>query len=186
MNSPLAALALALLLAGCAASRAPREAADDARFARVEAAMADGRREEARTLLAALAADYPTLAGPLVNLGILAAADGRDEEAESAFRQALAMEPGHAVAWAELGIVLRRQGRFGEADAAYRAALEAAPDYALAWRNRGVLLDLYLDRPGEALDCYERYLALGDQRDAEVTAWVAELRLRLSSRVAGR
>lgn len=183
--------ALLLLLSGCAVSpdrpgHAPH--ADDRRFERAATAMQQGPQQDALELLDDLAADYPTLSGPWVNLGILHAAAGRDEDAEAAFRRAIEVSPRHPVAHAELGIVLRRQGRFVEADEAYRQALALDPDYALAWRNRGVLLDLYLGRPAEALACYERYLELvgGKDADEQVARWVAELRLRSDSRVATR
>jgi Flp pilus assembly protein TadD len=139
-------------------------------------------------LLTALVADYPTLPGPLLNLGIQHAAAGRDEDAERALLQAVELAPGDQVAWAELGIVRRKLGRFAAADEAYRTSLELDPGYALAWRNRGVLLDLYLGRPAEAQECYERYLELvgGKSADEQVARWVAELQLRNSSRVATR
>lgn len=183
--------ALLVLLSACAAPQGPAgnsPSADDRRFDRAAAAMQQGPQEDALALLDDLAADYPTLSGPWVNLGILHAAAGRDEQAEAAFVHAIELSPQHAIAHAELGIVLRRQGRFAEADEAYREALALDPEYALAWRNRGVLLDLYLGRPAEALECYERYLELvgGMDADEQVARWVAELRLRTDSRVATR
>jgi tetratricopeptide (TPR) repeat protein len=184
-------LAAAWLLAACATpGPGPHAGAslDDRRFDRAAAAVAAGVESESLPLLRDLAADYPTLAGPEINLGIVHAAAGRDTEAEAHFRRALGVAPGHAAAWSELGIVLRRQGRLAEADEAYLRALAADPDYPLAWRNRGVLLDLYLGRPDDALECYQRYLELAGGRDADplVARWVAELELRSGSRVAGR
>lgn len=186
----IAILAL-LALAGCGTlpgARSGGDAAADPRFDRAALALQTGIADEAEHLLDGLATDYPELSGPLLNLGILHAAAGRFEAAEEAFRRAIEVAPADAVAHAELGIVLRHQGRFMEADAAYREALALQPDYALAWRNRGVLLDLYLGRPAEALQCYERYLDLvgGLEADEQVARWVAELQLRSNSRVATR
>lgn len=181
----------ALLLAGCASpAHGPDSAAappDDRRFDRAAAALQSGAESEALELLTRIADDYPALPGPMINLGILHAAAGRDAEAEAAFLAATEAAPGNAVAWAELGIVLRRQGRFAAADEAYRKALKLDPGYALAWRNRGVLLDLYLGRAAEALECYQRYLELvgGGDGDEQVARWVAELQLRSGARVAG-
>jgi len=181
----------ALLLAGCGTlpgNRGGSDVSDDPRFDRAALALQAGVADEAEQLLDGLATDYPELSGPILNLGILHAAAGRLEEAEESFRRVIELAPADAVAHAELGIVLRRQGRFVAADAAYREALALQPDYALAWRNRGVLLDLYLGRPAEALQCYERYLDLvgGLEADEQVARWVAELQLRSSSRVATR
>ena len=187
----LGACAGILWLAGC--SSVPRDLAvapgpDDRRFEQAATALHEGRDHEAMALLTALVADYPTLPGPLLNLGIQHAAAGRDEDAERALLQAVELAPGDQVAWAELGIVRRKLGRFAAADEAYRTSLELDPGYALAWRNRGVLLDLYLGRPAEAQECYERYLELvgGKSADEQVARWVAELQLRNSSRVATR
>ena len=187
----LGACAGLILLSGCAAlpgSGGDAAGVDDRRFDQVTTAMSEGPDETALELLDEIATAYPRLAAPWVNKGIVHAGAGRDADAEAAFRRALEIEPGHAIAHAELGIVLRRQGRFGAADAAYQAALELDPGYALAWRNRGVLLDLYLARPVEALQCCERYLQLvgGLDADEQVARWVAELRLRTDSMVANR
>lgn len=185
------AILATLVLAGCGTVPGAHGGSDvsaDPRFDRAARALESGVADEAEQLLGGLATDYPELSGPLLNLGILHAAAGRFEAAEDAFRRAIEVAPADAVAYAELGIVLRHQGRFAEADAAYREALALQPGYALAWRNRGVLLDLYLGRPAEALQCYERYLDLvgGLEADEQVARWVAELQLRSNSRVATR
>jgi phytoene dehydrogenase-like protein len=44
--------------------------------------------------------------------------------------------------------------------------------------NLGVLLDLYLGRPGAALVEYERYQQLAGGADAQVAAWITEVRVR--------
>ena len=184
-----AACAAAGLLVGCATPGGSGPVGlEDRRFDRAAAALEAGVEQEALELLQDLAVDYPARAGPPITLGLLDAAACLVAEAEAEYRRALEVAPRHPAAWAELGIVLRRQGRLAEAEEAYRQALAADPEYPLAWRNRGVLLDLYLGRPGEALECYQRYLELIGGRDADpqVARWVAELELRSGSRVAGR
>jgi tetratricopeptide (TPR) repeat protein len=140
-----------------------------------------GRAEQALT---ALTRDYPDLAGPWVNLGILHARGDRAAEAEAAFSAALERNPQHAAAHNELGILYRQSGRFAEAASAYAAALAADPDYALAWFNRGVLNDLYLQRPDAALGDYQRYQALQPDADERVAKWITDLKLRIEARTA--
>ncbi len=105
--------------------------------------------------------------------------DARLADAEASFRQAAAAVPANPVADNELGIVERRLGKFSDAEAAYRMALEAQPDFAPAHLNLGVLYDLYLDQPQQALEQYERYIAIAGD-DKQVAGWVAELRKRVT------
>lgn len=128
-------------------------------------------------MLRGLADSHPELVAPQLNLAILYVDSGREAEAERLLMSLVEASPGVPEAWNQLGVLRRRAGRFEAADAAYRAALEADPEYAPAYRNRGVLLDLYLDRPEEAVQHYRRFVALTG--DEEVGRWVAELDLRI-------
>jgi cellulose synthase operon protein C len=74
-------------------------------------------------------------------------------------------------------VALREKGEFAKAREAYEAAIAADANYAPAVLNLGVLHDLYLDHPGEALELYNRYLALAPG-DAAVTKWVADVKRR--------
>ena len=128
-----------------------------------------------------LSSAYPAYSGPLVNLGILQVKAGRLEDAEKTFKSALERKADNAAAHNQLGIVYRRQGRFKEADEAYTRAVEIDPNYANAYLNLGVLCDLYLQQPQRALEAFERYLSLAATPDDKVSAWVKELKVRLSS-----
>jgi len=85
------------------------------------------------------------------------------------------------------GVTRRRAGDFTAARAAYEQALTLDPSYADAERNLAILHDLYLDDPTAALPHYERYQALTQGADPEVTAWLVELKTRLAAitRTAG-
>jgi len=165
-----------VLAGGAAADALPPQAVE--RFEAAVVHMNAGDTAAAEQAFRALAKDYPTYSGPLVNLGILAAKNGRLTEAEEAFKAALERNPRNAAAWNQLGIVYRKQGRFADADRAYQRALELDPQYANAYLNLGVLCDLYLHQPQRALEAYERYLELSSAPDARVSAWVSELRKR--------
>lgn len=136
---------------------------------------------EAELTLEQFVLEYPAFPGAFVNLAIIYEHDDRHDEALEALDQALAIDPTHAAANNQLGIVLRKQGKFVEAEQAYLQALETDPDYALAHHNLGVLLDLYLHRPAEALQHYQRYQELVPEPDATVGRWIIDLQRRVGT-----
>jgi Flp pilus assembly protein TadD len=94
---------------------------------------------------------------------------------------ALTPPPPRATAAAQLGVVYRQLGKFAEAEQSYRRSLELDANDARAHRNFGVLLDLYVQKPAEALSEYERSLALAGGEDKVMSAWIAEIRQRLGA-----
>jgi len=154
---------------------APVQAAYD----RALAAMAGGNLVEAELALEQFVLEYPHLVGAYVNLAIVYERDNRHDEAHAVLDQALSINPTHAPANNQLGILLRKQGQFAEAEQAYRRAIDAEPEYALAHHNLGVLLDLYLQRPADALEHYQRYQDSLAEPDAAVARWIIDLRRRL-------
>jgi tetratricopeptide (TPR) repeat protein len=157
----------------------PEEAA--LAYERALAEMAAENWIEAELELEQLVLEHSGFAGPYVNLAIVYMNDGRDDEARTALEQALAIDPVHAVANNQHGILLRRAGEFAAAEGAYRRAIEAEPQYLLAYYNLGVLLDLYLHRPAEALEYYERYQNSLGEPDQKVGRWIIDLRRRLGA-----
>ena len=149
------------------------------RYQEALALMHGGQTKQAEAILLAMTRDYPRLAGPYVNLGIIYQRSGRAEAAEQALRKAIELRPSHAAAYNELGILYRESGRFDEAAEAYRQALKADPDYADAHLNLGILLDIYLQRPAEALAHYEAYQKLQAKEDKTVKLWIIDLKRRL-------
>jgi lipoprotein NlpI len=73
---------------------------------------------------------------------------------------------------------LRRQGDFASAERQYLACLAAQPDYRPAYLNLGILYELYLGRPGDALDAYRRYQMLAAEPDPRVTGWMQQIERR--------
>lgn len=140
-----------------------------------------GRDADASRQLSELADRYPEYAGPLMNLGLIAARNGDTEAAAGYFNLATTICATCAPAWNQLGILHREQGRFADAEQAYQQALASDPDYALAHYNLGVLYDLYQGRHAVAVEHYERYVSLagGAGDTAQVDRWIADLRRRL-------
>jgi len=190
-----AACALAIMLSACGGSGPvqPDVAMDEevladivspaaeADFAAALDAMTGDDPVEAELRLEQFVLEYPHFPGAYVNLAILYARDDRLDEARQALDQALAIDPMHASANHQRGILLRQQGQFAEAEQAYQRALATAPDFALAHRNLGILLDVYLQRPAEALQHYRRYQELVAEPDAIVGRWIIDLERRVGA-----
>jgi len=96
---------------------------------------------------------------------------------------ALKCNSGNAAAGNGLGMVLRKLGKFTDAEGAYLQALAADPNYAPAHLNLGVLYDMYLGEPQQALEQFERYIAIAGE-NKQVNGWVAELRKRVGAAAA--
>ncbi len=187
-NKGLLLLATALLAACSTAptvkttpTAAPVEISEAAkqRYQEALSLMHSEQPAKAESILLQMTRDFPRLAGPYVNLGIIYSRSGRAKEAEQALRKAIELRPGNAAAYNELGILYRAKGRFEEAAEAYRQALKADPDYAFAHLNLGILLDIYLQRPQQALAHYQTYQKLQDKEDKEVKLWIIDLKRRL-------
>ena len=148
-------------------------------YQRALQAMASGDTTDAELELEHLILEYPDYAGPYVNLAILYRGNGDVEQAIEVLNRALGLDSEHPAANNQLGMLLRAQGQFADAEAAYLRAIAADPEYALAYYNLGILLDIYLQRPAEALQHYERYQDLTLEPDRSVAGWIIDLRRRL-------
>jgi cellulose synthase operon protein C len=151
------------------------------RFQEAVAAAERGGAAQADAEFVALQVAAPTLAGPPLNHGILLCRGQQWVEAEAALGEALKRNPSSATAAAQLGVVYRQLGKFTVAEESYRRALALDANDARTHRNLGVLLDLYVQKPAEALSQYESALALAGGEDKQMSAWIAEIRQRLGA-----
>lgn len=150
-----------------------------AEYSKALAALNAGNEDQAITHLTGLTREYPNLAAPFVNLGILYLKKGRNEDAKNALLQATTIKPQDAVAQTHLGIAYRNLGEFKKAEQSYQDALRADPKYAFAHLNAGILYDIYLQKLPEALEHYEQYKALSKDSDDLVEKWIIDLKRRV-------
>jgi len=146
-------------------------------FDRAVGLMRSGNNTEAELEFKQVALQFPQLASPYVNLGILYRKTGRLDLSEDSLKTAVERNDGSAVAWTELGATQRLRGEFPNAAASYEKAISADPNFAPAYRNLGVVSDLYLGDPERALTAFERYKELTGE-EKPVSGWIAELRAR--------
>ncbi len=138
-----------------------------------------GKLDDALLVLQTIAAQYPTLSGPLVNQGLVYLRQEKWSDALDALDQALKVNARNPYAWNLRGVVLRETGKFQEARQSYERALSIDPLFAKVHFNLGILADLYLQDMKLALMHYERYQALQKKPDPAVGNWIADLRNRL-------
>ncbi len=182
--------ALLLALTGCqsvAIKSASKDgaqtvpAAAQAQFDAAVAAQREQRWSQAEQQFQQLIEKYPQLSGPHLNLALIYAQTQRGELAEAEFKQAVQINPANLDGYDQYGIWLRAQGRFAEAEAMYQQALARNPERASTHLNLGILYDLYMGKLPQALEHYQRYLALTNDDKSPVHGWVADLQRRLKA-----
>ncbi len=116
------------------------------------------RRVEARLRQQGRAAGNPALA-QWFGRALAHQRSGRAADAERLCREILSVDPGHAQTLHLLGLIEHQRGRSGEAVGHIRMAVMRNGRDPAFHHNLGNILRA-LDRPAEAISCYERALAL--------------------------
>ena len=132
----------------------------------------------AKAQFEALRKDEPKLAGPLVNLAVIARAQNEHTQAQALLKQAITLNKYNWDAYLLLGLELREAGDFKGAASAYDNALALWPDNEQMHLNAGILHDLYLGEPAAASAHYQAYLKLHPGEDKWVKAWAADVERR--------
>ncbi|MEO5972747.1 MAG: tetratricopeptide repeat protein [Sphingomicrobium sp.] len=123
-------------------------------------AIASGRLDQARTMLAAAVAAGASGAAVDRLLADIAFADGRDDEALTRYRALLVLQPGEPLLAERAAISALRDGKADEAAALAHAATRSPGASWRAWNTLAVCADL--NRDWAAADAaYERALGLG-------------------------
>ncbi len=189
VNPRLGGIGLALLMSACSglAPQAERSA-EPAKAARSSPLAGDitaaeklyqaNKVEQARTQLQAVIDANPKRPEAYRVLAGLELSESHPETAQNILEKALALDPNNPRTLNQLGVAQRMQGRFSEAEQAYTRALTVDPAYAQAHRNLGILYDLYLGKPADALNHYQRCQTLNGGTDAQIDGWIADLKRR--------
>jgi tetratricopeptide (TPR) repeat protein len=117
--------------------------------------LAQGKREQARTMFRSAAEMDAKNATAWNNLGVQYMMDGDWSTAATCFKYATEVSPTFTKAQQNYGTALRGQGKLVEAEAQFNKMVQQRPSYAEAYYNLGVL---YLDAdPFPNLDTTARY-----------------------------
>lgn len=150
-------------------------------FTQALEAMAASDTAVATALLLDITERKPNLAGPWVNLSILAEQQGDMESASKYLATALEKNPNNCDALAREGVEHRRAGRFDDAEASYLKCLKQNPGHTLANLNLGILYELYMGRYAEALALYHEYQLAVVEPNPKVNIWIADLERRVAA-----
>lgn len=173
------ALLLVFVFAGCSSiPKHNQSAVAKSEYQIALTAMQAGQDDVAVNQFLQMTKDYPQLAGPYANLGLLYQAQGLEKEASSAFDKAVSLQPDSAKIYNSAALFYRSQGRFNDAESAYLQAIGKSSGYAVPVLNLAILYDLYLKQPSKAIKYYKKYLVLTDENNEQVSLWLADLEQR--------
>lgn len=140
--------------------------------------MKKGNLDAALSQFRQIAAQYPALAGPIVNQAIILRKKGQLEAAHKLLQDSLLTHGRNPYLLNELGAISRQLGQFKKAQASYESAIRIDPQYAKAHYNLGVLADLYLHDAPLALQEFKQYQSLIPEPDKKVEGWIKDLERR--------
>jgi len=139
-----------------------------------------GDSKAAISLLKLTTESHPDFSPAYINLGLQQLKLQQLAVAELSLKKSVELKPDNEVAYQHLGVLYRLQGEFSKAQEMYKKALDLNSDYAEAHLNLGILLDMYLYDFEEALEHYEAYQSLLENKDKDVTKWIIDLKRRIA------
>ncbi len=147
-------------------------------FDRALLEMKKGNLDGALAQFRQLSAQYPALAGPVVNQAIILRKKGQLDAAHKLLQDGLLTHGRNPYFLNQLGVYSREMGQFKKAQASYESAIRIDANYAKAHYNLAVLADLYLHDTALALQEFQTYQKLLPEPDAKVAGWLKEIERR--------
>ncbi len=154
----------------------PAQAAIDFKLA--IAHLNNGKLQLAQTTLKKMTQDYPQLAGPYANLGVLYSRQKNWQEAQTVLEVGHEKNSKNIKILNQLGFVYRQTGEFKLAEKSYLAAIKAAPSDTTAYINIGILYDIYMGQFVKASEYYQKYQGMMAKPDRKVAGWIVDINRR--------
>lgn len=96
------------------------------------------------------------------------------------YRKALNLNPDNKLALNNMGVSYMEKKEYPVAAEKFKQVLELDPGYAMAILNLGIIYDEHIVDKQQALEYYDRYLALDGPRATEVRRWADAIRAQAS------
>lgn len=120
--------------------------------------------------------ERPELAGPYANLAIIELQKDNPEKSLNLVKIALTKNPKLSQALNLLAYLEQLNGEIRSAEKHYKEAININNDYAIAHYNIALLYDIYLQDIKSAIQHYERYMELIDNKDKNTKDWLEQLK----------
>lgn len=180
------ALALVLLLVGCATSPSSTQGERTALSAGEKAAYQDavnnikaGEADKAIGNLKKLTQAHPDFVGGWINLATAYYHSKKIDEAGSALENAKKLNPNLAEVYNLAGLLAVEKGEYTVAEKNYLSAIALKKDYAAAHYNLALVYDVFYQDIAKAISEYEQYLTFSGNTDKATISWVNELKAKL-------
>jgi Flp pilus assembly protein TadD len=125
--------------------------------------------------------DYPLLAGPYANLGVIYSQNKQWDKAIKMLSKALTKNSKNIKIANQLGYVYRQKGDFKNAEQQYLNAIKLDPNDGAGYLNLGILYDIYMGKLVEASGFYQQYQAIQNQPDRRVAGWIVDINRRVGN-----
>lgn len=106
--------------------------------------------------------------------------DQKFDLAIGSYRKALNLNPDNKLALNNIGVAYMEKKEYPLAAEKFKQVLEMDPNYEMAILNLGIIYDEHIVDKAQALEYYDRYLALDAPRSTEVRRWAEAIRARAS------
>ena len=187
-----------LALAGCA-TQSPTEKSPDTvsaipttltpgeakNYREALARMEQGDAGKAISSLKKLTQAHSGQPGLWLNLAIAQYQDQRLDDAKATLAYVQNLNGDIAEAYNLAGLIAVDQGDYSAAEKSYRTALKLNQHFSDAHYNLALLYDIFYQDISQAVEHYQRYLALTQEEDKATSAWVEELKLTVKRRGEG-
>lgn len=154
----------------------PSKAADDFKIA--IQLMNEEKVDQARVQFEKMTTEFPQLAGPFANLGVIYAKKKEWDKAEEMLEIASEKNKKNVKVMNQLGLIYRQQGKFNKAEAVYKKAIKTAPAESMSYKNIGILYDIYMGQFVKASEFYQKYQAMQSEPDRQVAGWIVDINRR--------
>ncbi|WP_170252851.1 tetratricopeptide repeat protein [Colwellia echini] len=144
-------------------------------------ALNNNELDRAKKLFITMSERQPNMAGSWTNLALISIKQGNLAQANTYIKTALNKNPNMPQALNLAGYLAQKAGKIKLAESYYLQAINVKANYGLAHYNVALLYDVYLQNIPLAVEHYQRYLTLNEQKDEATANWLEGLKATMAA-----